>query len=318
MPLDAGVVECKDQQKVHWVEVELLGAAEVPDGYERYEIKLSDGALHTGVLDAHGWIRLGPFVPSGPCTVAFPMLDRRAWSPIDSLPAHSGAFQSGFRREQGPAGASVALREGDCCSSVAEAAGHLWSTIWDHPDNAALRNDCDDPNCLIPGRGLAVPPIERREESVPVDQRHRFRFDNEAKLVIRITWPDGAPRRSVSFQLTIDGVVVKDEVSASGPVAVPALRPGARQGQLLVRGAGGVPGVPEQKFRFTLGTLRGYREAAGVQQRLRNLGHRQTDSAGTDASKAAAAIRIVQKAAREAETGKAADVANRLRNDHSA
>ena len=41
--------------------------------------------------------------------------------------------------------------EGDCMESIAADAGFLWTTIWNHPQNAALKKARVTPNVLLPG-----------------------------------------------------------------------------------------------------------------------------------------------------------------------
>jgi len=47
-------------------------------------------------------------------------------------------------------------------------------TVWDHPNNAALKNLRGNPNVLLPGDQVFVPEREKRSESAVTEKRHRF------------------------------------------------------------------------------------------------------------------------------------------------
>jgi hypothetical protein len=64
--------------KKTWVEVELLDWEGNPAANERYEIRLPDGSLQEGRLDASGRARFTGIDP-GTCEVTFPEFDGREW-----------------------------------------------------------------------------------------------------------------------------------------------------------------------------------------------------------------------------------------------
>jgi hypothetical protein len=64
--------------KKTWVEVELLDWEGNPAANERYEIRLPDGSLQEGRLDASGHARFTGIDP-GTCEVTFPDFDGREW-----------------------------------------------------------------------------------------------------------------------------------------------------------------------------------------------------------------------------------------------
>ena len=43
------------------------------------------------------------------------------------------------------------VQQGESVESIAHAAGHFWDTVWQHPDNAALRQLRRSPHVLLPG-----------------------------------------------------------------------------------------------------------------------------------------------------------------------
>ena len=61
-----------------WVEIELLTEAGKPVPHQRYRVKLPDGLVDEGTLDAKGRARFTRLDP-GMCEVSFPDLDGREW-----------------------------------------------------------------------------------------------------------------------------------------------------------------------------------------------------------------------------------------------
>lgn len=77
--------DIRDQDEPqHWIEIQLLGDDDRPVPGERYTVRLPDGVLVPGCLDAHGLARLDNLKQPGLCEVCFPDLDREAWQPLAS------------------------------------------------------------------------------------------------------------------------------------------------------------------------------------------------------------------------------------------
>jgi hypothetical protein len=49
-----------------------------------------------------------------------------------------------------------------------------YRTLWDHPNNAALKNLRENPNVLLPGDEVFIPERQLRVESASTEKRHRF------------------------------------------------------------------------------------------------------------------------------------------------
>jgi len=67
----------ENKNKESWIEVELVDEEGKPCGGEKYEIRLPDGSIATGHLNAEGraYLKCDP----GTCDITFPDLDREAW-----------------------------------------------------------------------------------------------------------------------------------------------------------------------------------------------------------------------------------------------
>ncbi len=69
------------------------------------------------------------------------------------------------------------VQQGDFLSKIAKAFGFSdYHTIWDHPSNAALKQQRQNPSVLFPGDNLFIPDRETRVEPGSTDQRHKFKM----------------------------------------------------------------------------------------------------------------------------------------------
>lgn len=162
---------------------------------------------------------------------------------------------------------SYVVRDGDCMLSIAAQHGHVWETLWNHADNAEIKDARKDPSTLLAGDRITVPDIRLKEESRATEARHRFRKKGvPAKIKIRLL-DDGEPRDAVSYRLVIDGRIIEGQTDSDGFLEA-AIAPDARDGELILdRDDGG-----RDHFRFALGTLAPIGSDVGHQRRLQNLG----------------------------------------------
>ena len=158
------------------------------------------------------------------------------------------------------------IQQGECLVSIAAESGHLWQTIWDDPANSDLRAN-RDPNILLPGDRIHVPPIREKTETCATDKRHTF-VRSDAPGVLRIVVEDmDEPLASQPYELWVDGTCLKGSTDSQGRLtqAVPL---GAKEGRLIV-GSGDEMLV----YELALGSLDPISTVAGIQGRLRNLGY---------------------------------------------
>lgn len=158
------------------------------------------------------------------------------------------------------------VKEGDCISSIAFENGFFEETIWNHPNNAQLKQKRKDPNILMPGDVVHVPDIRVKEVSEPTNQVHKFNLKGvPAKLSLRLLF-DGEPRRNESYTLDIDGKVMTGATDSDGNLKV-SIPPNAKRGKLVIG-----TGDRQMEYNLRLGRLDPVDEVTGVQVRLRNLG----------------------------------------------
>lgn len=159
------------------------------------------------------------------------------------------------------------VRDGECVSSIAKQTGHFWQTLWDDPANTELKSIRKQPNVLMPGDRLSVPPLRPKLEPGATEMRHRFvRRGEPSHFATRILDQD-EPRANQPFKLVIDEKqTITGFTDPEGKIDVPI--PGtARLGLLTV---GDDPDILKLNIRF--GGLDPVETCTGLQTRLKNLG----------------------------------------------
>ncbi len=68
----------KRQPEKTWIEIQLVDQEGNPVPNERYRLKITDGSVREGRLDAKGTVRVSGLEP-GNCTVWFPNIDAKEW-----------------------------------------------------------------------------------------------------------------------------------------------------------------------------------------------------------------------------------------------
>ena len=90
-----------------------------------------------------------------------------------------------------------------------------YTIIWEHPNNAQLKEQRKNPNVLLPGDNLFIPDKEQKQESGATSKRHTFKVKQE-KLNLRLVIEDIYEKPIAnaqcvlfideqSFQITTDG-----------------------------------------------------------------------------------------------------------------
>jgi hypothetical protein len=188
---------------------------------------------------------------------------------------------------------------GECVISIAEETGHFWQKLWELPENEELRTLRKDPNVLLAGDRIHVPPIAPKEESVATEKRHRFRRKGVPSVLSVTCSILGEPLADQPFTLDVDGVIFTGRTDASGGVkqSIPC---GARAAVLKV---GIEPDL--RVYELNLGGLDPIDTMTGQKARLNNLGY----TAGSENTELTpefeAALRAFQEDQKLAVSGKA-------------
>jgi hypothetical protein len=188
----------------------------------------------------------------------------------------------------------VTVQTGDCITSLADAHGHFWETLWDAPENAALKASRVDPNCLLSGDKVFIPDLREKQVAVDTNATHRFRRKGiPAKLVLRIAYADGRPRQNARYKLIIDGAETSGVTGDDGFIRE-TLPPKAKQGTLRLPADPADEDSEDEEYELTLGTLSPQTHLSGIQARLNNLGVGDIELDGTNGPKTQAALRAFQ------------------------
>ncbi len=156
--------------------------------------------------------------------------------------------------------------QGDCLSSIAERYGFDWSTLWNHANNAQLKQLRQDPNVIFPGDVVFIPEITAKEVDAATDALHNFKKKGPAQFAVRLLDGD-QPITGQAYELIIDGHSVTGSTDGDGFIRQP-LPPEARQGRLIV-GSGSTRNLYELNF----GTVDPVTTENGVRGRLSDLGY---------------------------------------------
>lgn len=154
---------------------------------------------------------------------------------------------------------------GDSVASVAEATGHFAGAIWSHPENAALRARRGNMNILAEGDELFIPDLDIKSVPAATDRVHRFRRRGVPAVFRLQLLRDGMPRRNLHYRLEIEGATIEGFTDERG-VLEAYVPPSTREIRLFLDKA-------RTARVLRIGGLEPVDSVAGVQQRLRNLGH---------------------------------------------
>jgi len=178
------------------------------------------------------------------------------------------------------------VASGECAISIADAAGHFWRTIWNHPANDEVKSVRGSPHVLLAGDRLHVPPIVIKEEDGATEQRHCFRRKGIPITFEIVVKENGKPLAGERYIIVIEGRMDSGTIPSDGKVTV-KMFPSDRTGELRVG-----EGENVRTFPLGIGELDPAHSRTGAEARLANLG-RIGDC--PDNEDFAAAIRKFQK-----------------------
>ena len=171
------------------------------------------------------------------------------------------------------------VKQGDCLASIAATSRRSWQTLWDHPDNAALRKKRPNPNVLYPGDVINIPDILVKIHACATGATHVFQTSSPKTLFRIRLLEDGQPRKNLKYELHVDQLTFTGTTDGNGMVEQKI--PASASRAILV--------TAEDAFTFDLGNLDPVDEDSGAKQRLSNLGllHEAEASGAEDALSAA-------------------------------
>ena len=156
------------------------------------------------------------------------------------------------------------ISQGESIPSVAKDHGFFWETLWDHPENASLKDKRKNPNVLSEGDEVFVPEMELKEVTKPTDAKHKFkRKGDPLKFRLQLMMM-GKPRKNEDYVLVVDGKQIQGKTDGEGKLE--ATIPGnATGGTIRLKGG-------KEEYPVRIGHLDPIDTVSGVKQRLNNLG----------------------------------------------
>lgn len=157
------------------------------------------------------------------------------------------------------------VQQGDCVEDIAARYGFAPEALWNDPANAALREERQNRNVLLPGDTLVIPDKRAGWRSVAAGRRHVFRRRGvPTKFRLRLLILD-RPRADLPYTLEIaDGPSREGKTDADGWVEE-WIPPKARKARLRIS--------ESEIHDLDLGGLDPVATESGVRSRLQNLGY---------------------------------------------
>jgi hypothetical protein len=185
------------------------------------------------------------------------------------------------------------VKQGDHLSKIAREWGFAdYQTIWNHPNNAELKQKRKNPHVLYPGDTLFIPDLGTREEACDTEQRHTF-VAQQSPLMLRLVLEDvyENPVANAKCDLIIDADQHQMTTDNHGRIEK-AISPTAHDSVLMVRDSQ----TPNQNLalQVKIGDLDPVEEISGQQARLHNLGYYTGAVSGVDERRMRLAIEEFQ------------------------
>jgi hypothetical protein len=296
-----------------WVGLALVDDEGAPVPRRAYSLTLPDESVREGFFDARARVHIERLDP-GVCPVTFPDLDVTDFAP--PAPMRGGRSDGKGAVACDASGTIHFVEVGETLASIAERAGFLHgSTIWNRPENAALRRRRESPFVLFEGDAVFVPEKTAKKDACPTALETTFvvyREKTEVRLRARTRHDHAVPLDPATA--AIDGDTAAATVA--GDVLV---TPVPRDGRALTVDASGDPLV------LALGELGPIREAGGAVARLDNLGFVPAEALASgdegddeeDAERIELACELFQESAHKRPTGELNDPTIDALRDHA-
>lgn len=157
------------------------------------------------------------------------------------------------------------VKQGESVISLSELHGLFADTIWNHPENAALKEKRKNMNILMPGDILFIPDKRPKEVSRSTNEVHKFQRKGIPALFRLQLFDIEEPRANQKYTLDVDGKKYEGKTDSRGVLeqSIPA---NSKKGVLII-------GPEEYQLEIDFGYLDPINEIAGVKKRLNNMGY---------------------------------------------
>jgi N-acetylmuramoyl-L-alanine amidase len=166
------------------------------------------------------------------------------------------------------------VKQGEHISRIAEKYGFLdHRTIWEHPENASLKNLRDNPWILFPGDVVHIPDKLVKKELVPTTKTHTFKLKLERlKLKVAVKDHEDNPIANTPLQMNVEGSVKSLTTDGDGKA----------EREILKSAAKGMVTITDFEIPLRIGDLDPVEELSGQKARLNNLGYDAGDPRGPE------------------------------------
>jgi N-acetylmuramoyl-L-alanine amidase len=169
------------------------------------------------------------------------------------------------------------VQQGEHLYGIAQQYGFPdWEKIWNHPQNADLKDLRKDPDVLFPGDQVFIPDPEERDENKPTDARHTFKVSTE-KLKLRVVLNRfyGDPYKNTPCIVIVDAD--RQDLTTDGDALVEReIKSTATKATLMADDTVQVRDTTEKiqrEIQAQIGFLDPVTEPSGQRARLANLGY---------------------------------------------
>lgn len=164
------------------------------------------------------------------------------------------------------------VTQGEHLSSIAKKYGFpTYKLIWDHPQNAALKKERQNPNVIFPGDKIFIPDARPKQVGRSAGQSHKFVLKTD-KLKLRLVLEDlyEKPIDNANCELSIDGATLKLKTDAKGKIELD-IQPDAQSAMLTIKD----PRTPHNgvAIPIRIGHMDPVDKESGQKARLNNLGY---------------------------------------------
>ncbi|MDX9856255.1 MAG: peptidoglycan-binding protein [candidate division Zixibacteria bacterium] len=199
------------------------------------------------------------------------------------------------------------VQQGECLSSIAHRYGISdWRQLWEHPDNAALREH-RNPHILKPGDVVKIPDDVGPAFEGCSGESGAFRLTSPPPTTLQLNLTDafGNPYAHKEYELDVDGQVQRGTTAENGRLCC-EIAPDAASATLTLW-LDSAAQAPDRKLVWTLdlGHLDPIEELTGVQARLKSLGYGIDEISGSLDEPTRRALRMFQAEERLPITGEA-------------
>jgi hypothetical protein len=167
------------------------------------------------------------------------------------------------------------VQQGDHLSGIAEQFGFQnIDTIWNHPNNAALKKLRKNPHILFPGDILFIPDKTDKNAPAPTTKLNKFQIDlTKLKLNLKLQDINGDPIASKPVTISLEGAVVPPPATDGNGQTSSTIKKSAKNGFLV---------LGDLEFQLQVGSLDPIDKPSGQIARLNNLGYEAGDTQTVD------------------------------------